>query len=48
MMIINIALIPNINAAADVRIRMLLPLFSATNLEIDIGIERVAIVKSKE
>lgn len=48
MMIIRMALILNIRAAAEVRIRMLLPLFSATSLEIEMGMERVAIVKRRE
>ena len=47
-MIINIKFIPNISAAADVNILILRPLFSATNLEIDIGIASVATVSKRE
>ena len=48
IIIINIALIPKIRAVADVKIRMLRPFASATNLDMDIGIDSVAIVSNKE
>ena len=45
---INIKLIVNINAAALVKMRILRPLFSATNFDIEIGIANVDMVKSRE
>ena len=45
---ISIVLIVKIIAAAVVNILILRPLFSATNLDIEIGIARVAIVNSNE
>ena len=45
---INIKFIVNIIVAAVVKIRILRPLFSATNLEIDIGIAKGAIVSNNE
>ena len=48
MIIIRIKLIKSMRDAADVSILILLPLFSATNFDIDIGIARVAMVRSRE
>lgn len=48
IIIIRIKLIKSMRDAADVSILILLPLFSATNFDIDIGIARVAMVRSRE
>lgn len=48
MIVIRIRLMVKIIAVAEVRILILLPLFSETNFEIDIGIARVAIVSKSE
>ena len=48
IMMIKIAFIASIKVAADVKMRILRPLFSATSLDIDIGIAKVAIVRSRE
>ena len=45
---IKMALIARIRAIADVRMRMLRPFDSATNLDIDIGMASVAIVNKRE
>ena len=48
MILIRIKLIARIRAAADVSILILLPLDSATNFDIDMGMARVAMVRSNE
>ena len=48
IMMIRTKLIERIKAAADVKILMLRPLASATNLDMDIGIASVDIVSNKE
>ena len=48
IIIIRTKLIERIKAAADVKILILRPLASATNLDMDIGIASVDIVSNKE